>query len=354
LAAQAEPQAMRMQPSVWLVVLHWGQLGDTLECLDSLRGLTYPNCHVVVVDNGSTAGLPAAVRERLAATHVLDNGRNLGFAEGNNVGMRYALARGADYLLLLNNDTVAPPETLSQLVSVAERHPSIGMTCPVITSYYDHSWRFVTEIDWERGRGAEALFTPTGAECCEVEYASGCALLVKAVVARRIGLLDPAYFAYYEDADWSLRCRKAGYRVVLAPQAQVFHKGTPDRTRHKPPVHWYYYLRNQSRFIRRHAPWRRRWALLGRYTRECLEQYQHAALAGDGDEAGAVFDGWWAGLTGRYGARRIETSAGFKRFALRRLSLLLWLTAPVEALRRRFPVRTTLRRLWRARAQSPE
>jgi GT2 family glycosyltransferase len=342
------PLVIAAEPSVGVVILSRNGVDHTLECLASLRQSRYRNHFVAVVDNGSTDSVVRNVRQQFPEAHVIETVDNLGFTGGNNVGMGYALGRGADYLWLLNNDTAAPPDTLAQLVALAERHPRIGMAYPLVTSYFDHTKSYVTAMDWERGRGGELLASPTEAEYSEADYAAGCALFVRSAVARQIGLLDPAFFIYYEDVDWSLRCKKAGYQVVVAWQAHIYHKGTPDQTRQKAPIHWYYYLRNQRRFIGRYIAWRCRGPLIERYNRECLLQFQQASEAGQVAEASAVIDGWWAGVTGRYGPQRVTTPGWLQRLILRHLAFFLKATTPIASLRQRFPVRSTARRLWRS------
>src|SRR5436190_7401977 len=119
--------ADRHAPSVAVIVLNWNGRDDTLACLESLAGLNYDNFQVMVVDNGSTDGSVGAIRPRFPGVEIIETGRNLGFAEGNNVGIRLALDRGMDYVFLLNNDTVVDPSLLSELVAAAERCPEGGI-----------------------------------------------------------------------------------------------------------------------------------------------------------------------------------------------------------------------------------
>lgn len=318
------PASRGTQPSVWVLILMWNGLADTLECLDSLRLSNYINRRVLLVDNGSSDGTVAAFRERFPEVHVLENGSNLGYAEGNNVGIRYALAEGADYILLLNNDTAVPPHMLSQLVDHAECDPQIGIVCPIMVSYFDRTKRYIATIDWKRGAAADEICPSRLAQCLDVEFASGCALLIKSSVVREIGLLDPAYFAYYEDVDWSLRCKKAGYRVVMITKASVYHKGTSDRTNSKPSSAWFYSTRNQRLFIKRHMGWRRQLPLVSMYTVDCLMHFRKAAWARDQIKASAILNGWWAGMVGRYGSQRVEIPPLVKWLIFRCMDAWRW------------------------------
>src|SRR5271154_4715210 len=120
---------MTNPPFIWIVVLNWNGLSDTLACLESLRHLNYANRRVLVVDNGSTDGSVAGLR-RAPEVEVIEAGRKLGYARGNNLGIRYALERGADFILVLNNDTTVDPMLLDELIAAAERNPGVGCFGP--------------------------------------------------------------------------------------------------------------------------------------------------------------------------------------------------------------------------------
>ena len=328
------PSTSTEETPVYVVVLSWNGLPDTLECIDSLERSAYPICHLVLVDNGSTDTTIISVRDRYPGVRIIQNSHNLGYAEGNNVGIRYALEKGADYILLLNNDCTVPPDTISQLVAVADRDPLIGIVCPVIVSHYDHTKQFIGTIDWRNGSAGEKLVPSTTKICFDAEYASGCALLIKSRVVREIGLLDPAYFAYYEDVDWSLRCKKAGYRVVVVGEARTYHKGTPDRTELKSPILWYYYIRNQRLFVRKYIERNHQLLLLVRYTLNCLVQFRRAMQENNEGKGTAILDGWWAGVIGRYGARRLTIPSRLRWLILRCLNGWCWFAQRIRQLRR--------------------
>src|SRR3990172_1565611 len=128
---------MSGQPKVSIVILNWNGLDDTLECLEALRSCTYPNCETIVVDNGSAGDQVRRLRQKVASgVHIIENPENYGFAGGCNVGIRFALSRGADYVLLLNNDTIVDPAFLGSLVAAAEELPDAAALCPKVC-YYD-------------------------------------------------------------------------------------------------------------------------------------------------------------------------------------------------------------------------
>jgi GT2 family glycosyltransferase len=224
--------------------------------LESLARLDYPTYTTVVVDNGSTDGSAPAVRERFPEAVVVENGRNLGFTGGNNVGLRYALERRADYALLLNNDTEVTPGFLSKLIGAAEADPLIGVAGPTIYYYGQPNviWSAGGAIDWQRGSTRMiGLNEPDegqfGNQARSVDFVTGCALLVRRAVTERIGLLDERFFAYYEETEWCVRAARKGYRIVHVPLARMWHKISPGARADSPLVH-YYMTRNRLLFLK--------------------------------------------------------------------------------------------------------
>ena len=265
-------------PRVAIIVLNWNGLTDTLECLESLASLDYPAYEVVVVDNGSTDGSPDAIRERFTDVTVVENGENLGFTGGNNVGLRRALEQGADYALLLNNDTEVAPDFVRLLVRAAEADAGIGVAGPTIY-YYDQPetvWSAGGGIDWRRGKTwMVGLGTrdvgQSGESLREVDFVSGCALLVKRAVLDSVGLLDDRFFAYYEETEWCVRALRAGFRIVHVPGAKVWHKINPGGRTNSPMVH-YYLTRNRLLFLKVSGAGWRAWlyTFLAEYLRTLL------------------------------------------------------------------------------------
>jgi hypothetical protein len=211
--------------------------------------MTYPNFQVVVVDNGSDDGSQEAIRERFTSVTLLENGENLGFAGGNNVGISFALQRGADYVLLLNNDTVVDPRCLTLLVDAADGNERIGIVGPTIY-YFDEPglvWSAGGRMDWRRGR---PYLSPPSRDEDEVDYVTGCAMLVKSEVIRRIGLLDERFFMYFEEVDWCIRAKRVGFEVVHVPEAKVWHKISLEKQFASPRIS-YYMTRNRLLFLKK-------------------------------------------------------------------------------------------------------
>lgn len=250
------------EPLTYVVVLVWNGREDTLRCLGSLEAAAGERTRVVVVDNGSVDGSPAAVRERFPWVEVIETGENLGFTGGNNVGIRHALDRGADYVLLLNNDTEVDPSFVSEMLAVARKSPGIGFVSPKIYFFEprDLIWfagaRFSTRTGYGRVRGYRE--TDRGQYDKEVEIARpcGCALLATRRLCEEVGLLDPGIFLYGDEVEWMLRARKKGYAAWYAPKAKVWHKVSASVGSEDHPNTFYYCVRNTLYLLRAHASYR--------------------------------------------------------------------------------------------------
>jgi len=249
-----------VNPKVSIIILNWNGLEDTVSSLQSLKKITYPNYDVILVDNGSKGNDAKVLRETFGDyIYIIENDKNYGFAEGCNIGMRYALKNSApDYILLLNNDTTVAPDFLTEMVKVGEGDPSIGIAGPKVYSYHEPN-RIQSAgalIHWWTGRapliGLGEIDRGQFDKIREVDWVSGCALLIKRTTIKDIGLLDSAYFAYVEEVDWCVRCKKSGYKVVFVPKAKIWHKADSarDETSSLP---LYYTIRNQFLFMWKHS-----------------------------------------------------------------------------------------------------
>lgn len=217
-------------PKVFIIILNWNGKEDTIACLESLKTLTYGNAVQVMVDNASSDGTADAVRVQFSSVEVIANQANLRFAGGNNVGIEYALRNSADYILLLNNDTVVAPTFLSELVQAAEQDPRIGIAGPKIYYYGEPKriWFAGGKVEYWKGWVSHIGIRETDKGQYDtprdVDYLTGCCMLVKREVIERIGKLDESFFIYGEDADWSLRAARAGYRLRYVPSSMIWHK----------------------------------------------------------------------------------------------------------------------------------
>jgi GT2 family glycosyltransferase len=244
------------QSKVSIIVLNWNGLDDTIECLESLKKITYQNYEVLVVDNGSEGKEVEVLRTKFGNyIQLIENDKNYGFCEGNNIGIRYALKNEVDYILLLNNDTIVAPDFLSELVKVVQSDPKIGLAGPKI--YY---YREPNKI-WFAG-GKISLFSKSSVQGFNlidkgqfdkvdyVDFVSGSCMLIKRSVLEAVGLLDPIYFFSMEDVDICLRATKAGYQIVFVPSSMIWHKVFVSGIRN--PNIMYYSSRNAIIFARKH------------------------------------------------------------------------------------------------------
>lgn len=211
-------------PNAIAIILNWNGSDDTLSCIRSLRDITYPNFGVIVVDNGSTDDSVQQITAGAPDVEVLRNPSNLGFSGGNNIGIKAALQRGADFVWLLNSDVRVDASALEQLVRVASSDPSIGAVGSVIYDMEEPSnvqaWggAHVTRLTGRAVRHTQK------AEASRIHYLIGASVLIRSSALRAIGLLDEDYFMYWDDADLGFRLRKAGWRLALADRAKVWHK----------------------------------------------------------------------------------------------------------------------------------
>lgn len=250
------PNDFPSSPPVGIILLNWNGWEDTRACLESLERLEYPAARTIVVDNASSDGSPDKLQERFPGLDLIRLNENTGYVGGNNIGVQYAKKMGARYVLLLNNDTEVAPDFLSRVVETAESAESIGMVGPMI--YYHKNpeviWSAGGEVDRRSGDACmlglnEIDRGQYGQSPRAVDWVTGCAILVKMSVIDKIGMLDSRFFAYYEDAEWCARARRAGYAVLHDPRARVWHKISRQLREASPQVK-YYMVRNRLLYLK--------------------------------------------------------------------------------------------------------
>jgi GT2 family glycosyltransferase len=248
---------------VCIVLVNWNGWRDTVECVRSCAALDYRPFRVIVVDNGSTDDSVDRLQAEFGAREgvsIIETGANLGFAGGNNVGIRHAMEGGAEYVWLLNNDTVVEPCTLSALTAVFAEQPSAGIAGSKIY-YFDRP----EVISSAGGRISPRLGLTTHIGDGEadagqydtvrdVDYVTGASLLVRTSVVEAIGPMDESYFLYWEETDWCERAHTAGWRVLYAPASRVWHKVGASTATDKSYVKARYEGRNRIEFHQRNRP----------------------------------------------------------------------------------------------------
>jgi GT2 family glycosyltransferase len=219
-------------PQVAIIILNWNGLKDTLECLESLNKITYPDYEVVLVDNGSRGGDADVLQSKCGGKiSLIRNVENKGFAGGNNEALRH-LARhsNASYYLLLNNDTVVAPDFLDELVKIAESDTKIAIAGPKTYFFKPPDMLQTVWLKVNMGKGTTTTVgsnvTDKGQfnELKQVGCLQGSCLLLKKEVVNSVGLLDEDYFCYWEESDYCARVNKAGYKIMYVPAAKIWHK----------------------------------------------------------------------------------------------------------------------------------
>ena len=242
-------------PKVSIIILNWNGLKDTIECLESLKKITYPNYEVIVVDNGSDGNDADILEERYGDyIKVIKNKENLGFAEGNNVGIRKVLEEGkSSYVLSLNNDTIVEPNFLNELVKTAESDSKIGIVGPR-TVFYEQPNKTVIGaafINLWLGK----TYSKDKTNPSECDFVTGCAILIKKSALEKLNyFFDNAYFTYYEDTDLCFRIKKRGFKIIYYPKIKLEHKvGATTAIGERNPSAIYYYIRNKFLFMHKNA-----------------------------------------------------------------------------------------------------
>lgn len=292
-----------MTSKVAIIILNWNGWGDTIECLESVYQIEYSDYDIVLVDNGSKDKSIEKIREYAAGDLLVEsnffkynpankpmylieytqdeleinnklrndldnlpskkklillkNNENYGFAEGNNIAIRYALSfLKPDYILLLNNDTVVDPGFLDELIRTAETDSGIGVLGPTIYDYKPPSrlQSSGSKILWNQGDAINLTFEEgikTGVPE-EVDAVTGCALLAKSELFSKVGLLNKNYFAYFEEIEWCVRARDAHYKIMYVPKGKVWHKGGATSNKIT-GFALYHHTRNRFWFMKQHA-----------------------------------------------------------------------------------------------------
>lgn len=334
-------------PKVAVIVLNWNGWRDTIECLESLQRITYPNYQIIVVDNGSTDDSVQKIKawargeirvesrffeydpyskpvqwteydretadlggkpeeesrlELLPSSGrvvLIQSGDNLGFAGGNNVGIRYALRKNAEWVMLLNNDTVVDTEFLDSLVKAAEIGKNVGILGPKIYFYDDSNiiQSVGAKMNLWTGRGKLIGFKEAGQgyydQIYKVDWVSGAAIMVKRDVFVKIGLLDERFFLCYEENDLCHRARRVGFIVLAAPTSKVWHKEAAPTGK---PIAEYYLTRNRLLFMKKNAKGWQYFSFLSFYLLGTVKRVSLYLFHGDKELAKAVLKGLWHGV----------------------------------------------------------
>ena len=245
-------------PKVSIIVLNWNGLKDTIDCLESVKRITYPNYEIIVVDNASSGDDVEVLKEKFGNyIYIIQNDKNYNCAGGRNIGIRHVLNNSIpDYILLLDNDTVVHPQFLNEMVEVAKKDCSIAIAGPKtyffsngkklqFTTAKIHIWTGhivvpdIGKIDSEQYNDIQ-----------DTDYCQGSCFLMRREIIEKIGLFDTTYAVYFEETDYCLRAKRAGFRNVYCPRSMIWHKQNSSTGT---SIAVYYLTRNKFLFMKNHA-----------------------------------------------------------------------------------------------------
>ena len=310
-----------MTRKVAIVVVNYNGLADTQRCLRSLRAIATPGVFTVVVDNASAEDPRPILQPEFPECRYVRNPRNEGWAGGNNSGICVALEQGAEWVLLLNNDTEADPRLVERLLEAAAAHSDYGVLGPVI-NFLEEPDTLMTDGCVFNEAGYDGFFqrkpvpvTPKGlSQVTEVDIVNGCCMMIAAPVFRRIGLVDERFFLIHEESDFCLRARRAGFRCGVLGEVLVWHKGSSSFKRTGRQIQRYYDARNLYLLLRKHASDSKRargpWPSRLTYLKYVYYRYSIEQENGQPEAADAVLRGVLDALTGRYGPASMTARPG--------------------------------------------
>jgi GT2 family glycosyltransferase len=225
---------------VAIILVNWKNYDDTKDCLHSLYQSIHTSFSIIVVDNESQETPVAKLKKSFPQITVLPQKTNLGFTGANNIGIKYGLTLGAEYIMLLNNDTTVPKNFIDPLLMTLHSSPQIAAVQPKIMfhEYPDRIWNaggiYYPYNAATKTIGYNKLDAKKYNESKYVDWITGCCILLKSEIITEVGLLNEHFFAYYEDVDWSLRIRKLGYRLAYNPTLPILHKvGASSKNKNK-------------------------------------------------------------------------------------------------------------------------
>ena len=268
-------------PRIAIIILNWNGWQDTIECLASIENLTYPNVQTIIVDNNSNDGSAQKIHQKFPDIKIIQNVKNLGYAEGNNVGIREALRSQAEYIFILNNDTILDPSIFSHLLREAKNFNDLAIFSPRIYSYFTPGEVCFRGTRWspEKARfiflkSLNTDFPDGETDIYETGYAMGCAMFFDRKVPEQIGFLDSNFFLCWEEVDLCTRAKKVGIPIFHVPTAKVWHKsGSTFQKKTNPGTAQYYLTRNWLLWIEKHLHGREK---VFAYTRSIKKIYKEA------------------------------------------------------------------------------
>lgn len=297
---------------VAIVLVNYHGTIDTLKCLDSLQAIDPQNCLTIVVENGSAPDPSSQIIEAHPWAKVIRREENGGWAGGNNTGIRYALEHGAEWILLLNNDTIVAPQLLDHLLAAAHHYPDHGILGPIICSMDDPETVMTDGCRFNRA-GFPGFFERIAVPAepsdpprvVPVDIVNGCCMMISSRVFERIGLIDERFFLIHEESDFCLRARQAGFECGILAEPLVWHKGSSTFKQTGKGIQRYYDTRNLLLLLWKHRETRQgRRAVIPsclQYLKYVYYRFSIEREHGEQKAADAVLIGLCDALGGRFG-----------------------------------------------------
>ena len=216
---------------IGIVILNWNSYDVVKQCIDGIQEYICCEIEVIIVDNGSKDDSRTRLATEFPQVTLLVNNENLGFARGNNVGIRYCKKKGIGQILLLNNDTIITEDFLTKMSAFLDDHEKVAVVQPIILQYptgeiWSAGGQFIRSLSISKSIGAgEAYKKLRESSPYEVDWVTGCCMLIKMEVIDKIGGLNEKFFAYHEDVDFCLSVKKSGFRLYCIPEVSLEHIG---------------------------------------------------------------------------------------------------------------------------------
>ncbi|MEW6088691.1 MAG: glycosyltransferase family 2 protein [bacterium] len=238
---------------IYIIIISWNKLDDIVDCLNSIFESLFDGFKIIIVDNASEQEIVKTIHNKFPHVVIIENKTNLGFAEGNNIGIDYALKEGASDILLLNNDVIIDPKMIGELFKVLHSDCKIGIVGPKVYYYGDQNILQSVGEKFDENltldiRANKNIDKGQFDRVEEVDFTTGCALMIKTEVIKKIGHFDPKFYMYWEETDLCFRAKNAGYSIIYVPKAKMWHKGGAVST----PIITYYMTRNKLFFLKKH------------------------------------------------------------------------------------------------------
>ncbi|MDP4089618.1 MAG: glycosyltransferase family 2 protein [Bacillota bacterium] len=249
---------MGKKPLVYIIILNFNSFDETLRCIDSVRDVEYENYKVVVIDNNSQDGSVDILKKRAGDFILIENSDNLGYARGNNVGIQYGISNGAEYICVLNNDVEVKKDFLNIIIDYMEKNRKVGICGPCICDFENRTkiQSMGANINLFTGlamaKKKNKPYESVNGKTYEVDYLGGACFVARKEVFDNIGFIPELYFLFYEETEFCLTAKRAGYKLICLKDSLIYHKRSATISKYK-GLSYYFLNRNRIIFMRRNA-----------------------------------------------------------------------------------------------------